>query len=118
MRSLQAVAKVIASTPEEETRRALEAALRYFREAAPKHTADEEESLFPRLRRLRSPEIESALSRLDELEVDHRWAGPLHAEIENLGLEYLSRGELSESQIEKFRSCIQELSSMYMRHMP
>ena len=34
-------------------REALEAALRYFREAAPRHTADEEESLFPRLRALK-----------------------------------------------------------------
>ena len=32
-------------------RTALETALRYFRDSAPKHTADEEESLFPRLRR-------------------------------------------------------------------
>ena len=30
---------------------ALETALRYFREAAPRHTADEEESLFPYLNR-------------------------------------------------------------------
>jgi hypothetical protein len=36
----------------EEHRAALETSLRYFREAAPKHTADEEESLFPRLRRI------------------------------------------------------------------
>ncbi len=34
----------------EEQRDALEVALRYFVEAAPKHTADEEESLFPQLR--------------------------------------------------------------------
>ena len=34
----------------EDERRALDAALRYFCEAAPKHNADEEESLFPRLR--------------------------------------------------------------------
>ena len=40
----------------EETRVALESALRYFREAAPKHTADEEESLFPRLRQMHLPE--------------------------------------------------------------
>jgi hypothetical protein len=39
----------------EEQRGAFEAALRYFREAAPKHTADEEESLFPRLRRIGAP---------------------------------------------------------------
>ena len=92
MRSLEAVAKVIDSVPDEETRRALEAALKYFREAAPKHTADEEESLFPRLPRLRSDAVEEALSQVDELEQEHRWAEPLHAQVESLGLEYLSQG--------------------------
>ena len=32
-----------------EERAALESSLRYFREAAPKHTADEEESVFSRM---------------------------------------------------------------------
>ena len=58
--SLQAVAEVIDHFPAEETSRALESALRYFTQAAPKHTADEEESLFSRLRQIHDPEIESA----------------------------------------------------------
>jgi len=33
----------------EDQRNGLQVALRYFREAAPKHTRDEEESLFPRI---------------------------------------------------------------------
>jgi hemerythrin-like domain-containing protein len=47
---------------------AFENALRYFRDAAPKHTADEEHSLFPRLRQSGHPEAAAAaaqrLSRL------------------------------------------------------
>src|ERR1700754_360665 len=62
----------------EETRQSLDQALRYFREAAPKHTADEEQSLFPRLRSMDDADLKSALSLLDELEKDHRWAEPLH----------------------------------------
>jgi len=42
--------------------RALASALRYFGEAAPKHTADEEESLFPRLRQIRHAEIQAVFS--------------------------------------------------------
>ena len=117
MRSLEAVANVIDSAPTEETRQALETALRYFREAAPKHTADEEESLFPRLRELQSPEVESAFSKLEELEGEHRWAEPLHAQVERLGLEYLSRGQLSPTQVETFRSAVAELAAMYKRHI-
>src|SRR6202051_4820731 len=44
----------------EEQRGALETALRYFREAAPKHTADEEERLFPRLRDRKSTRLNSS----------------------------------------------------------
>ena len=117
MRSLEGVGKVIDSAPTEDTRQALETALRYFREAAPKHTADEEESLFPRLRRLQSAEVESAFSKLDELEGEHRWAEPLHAELESLGSAYLSRGQLSSVQIEAFRSAVNRLSVMYKRHI-
>jgi hemerythrin-like domain-containing protein len=117
MGSLEAIAKVIGTAPSDETRQALETALRYFREAAPKHTADEEESLFPRLRTLRLPEIETAFSNLEELEDEHRWAEPLHAQVESLGLEYLSQGRLSPAQVEAFRSAVTQLSAMYQRHI-
>src|SRR6478672_9023307 len=53
---------------------ALMTALRYFREAAPKHTADEEQSLFPRMRACKGAEVEAALDRVAALEVDHRRA--------------------------------------------
>src|SRR5881394_3403656 len=115
--SLEAVARVVDRPPDEEIRRALSGALRYFREAAPKHTADEEQSLFPRLRGLSSPEVQSAFSRLDELEGDHRWAEPLHEQVEKLGLEYLEREDLSCAQVERFRKAVADLATMYQRHI-
>lgn len=48
--SLERVAARVDQPFSSEFRSAPEAALRYFHEAAPKHMADEEESLFPRLR--------------------------------------------------------------------
>lgn len=72
LRVLEGVASVIDRPMTEETPAALESALRYFREAGPKHTADEEESLFPRLRQMRLPEAETAIERLAPLEHDHR----------------------------------------------
>jgi len=95
MQALEGVAKTMDSPPSEEIRHSLDKALRYFREAAPKHTADEEQSLFPRLRTLESPELSAALEKLEELELDHRWSEPLHLRIEHLGQEYLSKGRLS-----------------------
>src|SRR5512146_776128 len=60
----------------------LEGALRYFATAAPKHTADEEESLFPRMRRSggsHNPDAARALETVARLERDHDAAGEQHA---------------------------------------
>lgn len=114
---LGAIAVVIGRPATEETSRALESALRYFREAAPKHTADEEESLFPRLRQIHNPEVVAAFSRMERLEEEHRWAAPLHAEVERLGLQYLSRGSLSDAQAAEFRNSVARLGSMYQEHI-
>ncbi len=114
---LESVAASMDQPKTEEISRTLESALRYFGQAAPKHTADEEESLFPRLRQVDSPEIRSAFQRLDKLEEDHRWAEPLHAEAERLGVQYLSTGKLSEAEIASFRNSVASLVTMYKQHI-
>ena len=101
----------------EETRAALESALRYFREAAPKHTADEEQSLFPRMRLKRDPNVEAAIKRLEPLEHDHLLAGSLHAEMEELGQRYLAVGSLESTGVEAFRKAIASLVSIYKQHI-
>ena len=54
-------------------------ALRYFRESVPAHLADEEESLFPRMRHATHPLAIAAMHRLAALESDHAAARPRHA---------------------------------------
>src|SRR5690606_30622342 len=86
LRMLQAV--TLAATNDgrmtEDAADALQIALRYFRNAAPKHTADEEESLFPRMRATGDPRVASVLGKLDELERDHDRAQQLHAVVDRL----------------------------------
>jgi hemerythrin-like domain-containing protein len=115
--SLEAASEAIAQPPAEETRQTLTAALRYFAQAAPKHTADEEESLFPRLRNINDTEVESVFASLEELEDDHRWAAPLHAAVERLGEQYLLTGSLTDAEVTEFRNSVARLSSMYRRHI-
>jgi len=115
--TLDAIARVIDSPATEETKRALESALHYFAQAAPKHTADEEESLFPRMRQIKDPDIESAFSKLEHLEEDHRWAAPLHEEVDRLGTRYLSTGVLSNPEVDAFRKAVASLASMYKEHI-
>ena len=92
--ALRSVAETMYRPATEDAARSLESALRYFREAGSKRTADEEESLFPRLRQISNSELTSAFSQLDELEDEHRWANSLHAEVERLGTNYLSARKL------------------------
>jgi len=115
--TLEAVANVIDRPATEESRGALESALRYFAQAAPKHTADEEESLFPRLRQIQDPEVEAVFSKLEQLEDEHRWAAPLHAEVDRLGAHYLSSGSLYSREVSDFRKAVASLASMYKRHI-
>jgi hemerythrin-like domain-containing protein len=115
--TLEAIAGVIDGPATKETRQALESALRYFAQAAPKHTADEEVSLFPRLRQIQDPEVEAAFSKLEQLEDEHRWAAPLHAEVDRLGAQYLSSGSLSGPEVSDFRRAVSSLASMYKQHI-
>jgi len=115
--SLERIALAADRPLNSESRQALEAALRYFREAAPKHTADEEESLFPRLRQMKHPELEAAIRRLDPLEQDHRRADALHADIDRLGRACLERGFLLAEESRRFREAILALIEIYKEHI-
>ncbi|MGA7077316.1 MAG: hemerythrin domain-containing protein [Terriglobales bacterium] len=115
--ALEGVASVIDRPLTEETGVALESALRYFREAAPKHTADEEESLFPRLRQMHLPDVEAAIERLEPLEHDHLLSGSLHAVVEELGQRYLATKSLESTGVEAFRKAIASLVSIYKQHI-
>ena len=117
LESLQSAAAVVDRPLTREKRAALGSALRYFRESAPKHTADEEESLFPRLRQLREPEIEAALETIDALEADHRKADALHAKVDALGTYCLDESCLSATEADQFRRAVSDLAAIYEQHI-
>ena len=95
----------------------LSTSLRYFREAAPKHTADEEESLFPRLRRLDTADVDPMLARIESLEQDHECADRNHAEIDRLGQSWLADGQLSDRDASQFRNLAEQLEKLYRHHI-
>ena len=117
LETLAAAGKVMDAPPSLDTARALQSALVYFRQAAPKHTADEEQSLFPRLRGREEPELRSALSTLDRLEKDHEAVSPLHAEVERLAETYLETGSLSASDVQAFQTAVARLQETYREHI-
>ena len=117
MRVISVAAEFGGGSLNEDERRALGAALRYFREAAPKHNADEEESLFPRLRGLSRPEAQSVLADLARLEQEHQWAAPLHMEVDRLGERWLANGRLAERETHAFQTAVGKLAAMYRTHI-
>jgi hemerythrin-like domain-containing protein len=115
---LLTVAEDAAGTPlRHEQREAFATALLYFREAAPKHTADEEESLFPRMRAQNSAAAHAALAQLAALEADHQLAGPLHDLIERLGQAWLRQGSLAPAEATVLTDSLRTLRDLYEHHI-
>ena len=102
---------------ETEQRDALETSLRYFRLAAPTHTADEEESLFPRLRDSRDPRVQPAFSSFEKLRADHRVAEERHRQVEELANRWLSDGVLSVEDTSRLLRMLAGLIEFYAAHI-
>ncbi len=98
-------------------RRVLEQALAYFATAAPRHTADEEQSLFPRLRACSDERGREALQTLDTLEADHREAERLHAEVDRLVRAWIRADSLSAEDTRQLAEYLDVLSAAYARHI-
>jgi hemerythrin-like domain-containing protein len=101
----------------EKQREALETALRYFREAAPRHTADEEDSLFPRLRQVNDPAVLSALEKINRLEADHKIAKTDHDSCERLGQKWLAEGRINSTEAASLRGALKHLHEIYECHI-
>lgn len=99
-----------------EHREALGTALGYFKNAAPKHTLDEEESLFPRLRAAGS-DASQAFELLDGLHNDHQRAEEMHQEVERLVEGWLAEETLSKEMSERLSGLLDDLEAIYQRHI-
>lgn len=104
---LQALAH--AGTLDPAGRARLEAALHYFAHALPRHTADEEESLFPRLL-ARDPTLED----LAPLHADHEQTRALQGEVDALGRSWLADGTCD---LPRLRRVLGELRRIQGEHI-
>lgn len=95
---------------------AVSKAKRYFAEAAPRHTADEEDSLFPRVRAA-LPERSESLEALDRLHHEHHTADELHARVDALLASWLGDGRLSEERSAELTSALTQLQQLYQTHI-
>lgn len=98
-------------------RKALEGAARYFTVAAPRHTADEEESLFPRLRATGDPAAAHALALIDRLQRDHEEADAHHAAVDALVRRWLADDRLAAEDLAALRQHLTRLQAIYLAHI-
>ena len=98
----------------EEESAAVTSALNYFRAGGKRHTADEEESLFPRLRGVSEDE---ALKELDRLEGDHERANDLHEAVEKLFVKWMESGWLVKDDEQMLLDATEELECIYKVHI-
>lgn len=100
-----------------EYREALAKALNYFSLAAPRHTEDEEKSLFPRMRQSSAPAMKTAMESIEALEKEHAIADKAHHCVDVLGRKYLADGRLPQSDVDEMLALLRELESIYRHHI-
>ena len=98
-------------------RRALEQAIAYFDTAGPRHTADEEEDLFPRLRASSSEEAAAVMSVVDRLEDDHRQVEEGHATVKRLAAAGLEADRLGATEWRALVETLESLQRTYQAHI-
>lgn len=101
---------------------ALRKAKAYFTHAAPRHTADEEDSLFPRVRAAlagdgNAGQHAEAFADLDRLHGDHARADSLHARVDELLTAWLRDSELAAKQVSELEGLVESLGSLYREHI-
>ncbi len=98
-------------------REALGRAIEYFRVAAPRHTQDEEASLFPRLRASGDPRAAAALAELARLEADHEVADGHHRDVDALVRRWLDADALAPEATAELRRLLEALTAIYRAHI-
>lgn len=98
----------------EEQRSAVKVALQYFHTGGERHTADEEESLFPRLC-LASEDGYSEV--LERLESDHTHAAALHESVDWLYTAWIADGVLEPRDHQRLVSHTTNLKQLYTDHI-
>jgi hemerythrin-like domain-containing protein len=97
----------------------INSALVYFRTSGPRHSRDEEDSLFPRLRAASgsNPLASQLLKEIARLEADHQQAAQLHQEADELYTRWISDGLLGTQHAAQLEFVTGELARIYSTHI-
>jgi hemerythrin-like domain-containing protein len=93
---------------------AIQAALNYFRAGGERHNADEEQSLF---QRMRAADAAAQLDEIGGLEHDHREAGEMHHRADELYSAWIFEGTLTPEQHRELATATSNLKQIYEHHI-
>jgi hemerythrin-like domain-containing protein len=115
---LRAITKQAGGEGLDESQRAqLQSAIDYFTIAGPRHTADEEESLFPRLAASKDAEARKALETMERLEGDHANAAAHHEVVDRLVRRWIADGALPPADVQDLSERLDALAALYSAHI-
>jgi hemerythrin-like domain-containing protein len=97
---------------------AVRASVHYFETNAPWHTADEEESLFPRLRASGHPQAAEAVRIANALEGEHSELGPLHEVVHAHLRRWLEDERLDAASHAVLGETLARMAQTYAEHIP
>jgi hemerythrin-like domain-containing protein len=100
-----------------ERRQAMETALSYFHHAAPLHTADEEEDLFPELRRVVKSDSAQIVARVNRMESEHSIATAWHHQIHDTVERWLRHNYLLLHEAAELQRILTSLAELYRAHI-
>ena len=92
---------------------AAQAALQYFRTGGQRHTADEEQSLFPRMR----ASGHEGVSEIEALLGDHQDASQIHHAVEILYDKWIGGGALDLKDQDELLAATEHLKRLYTEHI-
>lgn len=92
-------------------------ALDFFREAIPRGVADEERSLFPRLRAVRGEAGLQFQEPIEMLEADNDDAQRFFGELDRIGAEWIATGWIAPERLARFDECVSMLAAIYRDHV-
>jgi hemerythrin-like domain-containing protein len=92
---------------------AIQAALSYFRTGGQRHSADEEQSLFPRMRAGGAEQV----PEIGGLEHDHRDAELLHQKIDSIYSAWIANQAIPPQQQRELKSATTQLKKLYEQHI-
>ena len=98
-------------------RQAIQTALTYFHDAAPMHMADEEEDLFPAMRRVDRPDLEQIVARVGRLESEHSIAMAWHQQVHDIGERWLRQDHLLAHEAAELQKVLTSLAELYRGHI-